>query len=130
MIEPNKPLTLLLGNVDDSGTLSKLKAAGRQYKKKILDSSIENWKTILEYFDDFLVDETLIKLSAYTYELIASEQYREIAEELFAKIAKTPNIVFVYESFLSGKEDQKENNYYYHFDFELPDEDTSTLRRK
>jgi hypothetical protein len=126
MLEPNKPLTLLLGNVDDSGTLSKLKAAGRQYQKKILDSSIENWKTILEYFDGFLVDEALIKLSAYTYKLIASEQYREIAEELFAKIAKIPNIVFVYESFLSGKddskEDQKENNYYYHFG--LPDEDT------
>lgn len=131
MLEANKSLILLLGNVDNDGIISKLKTSERQYKKKILDSSIENWQTILEYFDDFLIDEVLVKLSARTYELIASEQYAEIAEELFLKISKTSNIVFVYESFLSGKdkkkETQKEYDYDYFFEFQTPNNDTRIL---
>lgn len=126
MLDSNKPLTLLLGNVDDSGIVSKLQAAGKQYKKKMLDSSVENWKSILEYFDDFLIDEVLVKLYASTYELMASDEYTEIVENLFTKIAKTSNIVFVYESFLSGidesNEEQDQENYRYYF--HLPNENT------
>ncbi len=133
MINSNKPLTLLLGNVDDDGIISKLKAVGRQYKKKILDSSVDNWHSILEYFDDFQVEEVLIKLSARTYELIASDEYKEISEELFSKISKLSNIIFIYESFLSGleedrTEDIKENDHLYYFhNFQLPDENTRTF---
>lgn len=129
MIDSNKPLTLLLGNVDDDGIISKLKIVGRQYKKKVLDSSVDNWRSILEYFDDFQVDEVLIKLSARTYGLIASDEYREIAEELFSKISKLSNIIFVYESFLSGIEEEHKDNddlYYFH-DFHLPDENIRTV---
>ncbi len=131
MLDSDKSLTLLLGNVDHDGVASKLKATGRQYKKKILDSSIENWTSILEYFDDFLVDEVLVKLSPQTYSLIASENYRDIAENLFSIIAKVSNIVFVYESLLSGIEDddeepdkEDENSYFYHNYFSLPNEDS------
>jgi hypothetical protein len=133
VLEFNKPLTLLLGNVDHEGVASKLKASGRQYKKKILDSSAENWVSIVEYFDDFLVDEVLIKLSPYTYYLIASEDYRDVAEELFSKIAKVANIVFVYESLLSGmgnneeEEEEDKDSYYYRYNFDLPDENTGTF---
>ena len=70
MLDSNKSLTLILGSVDDSGIVNTLTATGRQYKKKMLDSSIENWKSILEYFDDFLINQVLIKLSVITYELI------------------------------------------------------------
>jgi hypothetical protein len=123
VLDSNKPLTLILGSVDDSGIVNTLTATGRQYKKKMLDSSIENWKSILEYFDDFLINKVLIKLSVITYELIASDEYTEIVEKLFKKIAETSNIVFVYESFLSGIKEQKTQNGYF-FDFRLPDEDT------
>ena len=37
MLDPAKPLVLLLGWVDHEGILSSLKATGRQYKKKVID---------------------------------------------------------------------------------------------
>lgn len=124
MLDSNKSLTLLLGNVDDGGVSSKLKATGRQYKKKILDSSLDNWKSILECFDDFLIDEVLVKLTSHTYKLIASNEYQEIAEELFEKISQVSNIVFIYESFLVGiKEDASQDDYRYFYN-SFPDENT------
>ena len=130
MIESNKPLTLLLGNIDREGVASKLKASERQYKKKILDSNVDNWSSIIEYFDDFTVNEVIVKLSSYTYQLIASEDYKNIAEDLFSKIAKVSNIIFVYESLWSGVVDIDEDQYqdealsFYNYRPDPPDENS------
>ena len=90
--------------------------------------TVDNWSSIIEYFDDFTVNEVIVKLSSYTYQLIASEDYKNIAEDLFSKIAKVSNIIFVYESLWSGVVDIDEDQYqdealsFYNYRPDPPDE--------
>lgn len=100
MFNSNKPLVLLLGEVDREGVTSKLASIGRKYKKKVVNSSVGNWQSILKCFDEATVGEVIAKLTPHTYELIASEAYRDISEELFRRISQISNIVFVHESLL------------------------------
>lgn len=103
MLQRELPLFLFLGTADHEGITSKLKATNTQFKKKLLDSSVENWKTIFDYYENYQVTGTIVKLTPYTYRAIASEDYKNLAERLFSEISRFPNIVFVYESLLSGK---------------------------
>jgi hypothetical protein len=99
-LERSKPLVLLLGHIDHEGITSSLKASGEQYKKKVLDSSIENWYSILKYFDRFKIRALVVKLTPYTYQLISNPEYQQIAAELFKQTAKVRHIVFVFEDLL------------------------------
>jgi hypothetical protein len=80
-LERSKPLVLLLGHIDHEGITSSLKAPGEQYKKKVLDSSIENWHSILRYFDRFKIRALVVKLTPYTYQLISNPEYQQIAAD-------------------------------------------------
>ncbi len=110
MLDKEFPLFLFLGTADHEGITSKLKSTNTQFKKKLLDSSVENWKTIFEYFVNYKITGAIVKLTPHTYQAIATEAYRELAEKLFYEISKVPNIVFVYESLLSGVSDDDEKN--------------------
>lgn len=111
MLDTTKPLILLLGDVDSEGVTSKLAAIGKQYKKKLLRSSVNNWELILKDFDNFSVREIIGKLNNRTYELIASDQYNNVVDRLFQKIAKFPHIIFVHECLLSGNNEAP--NYFF-----------------
>lgn len=101
-LEKDKSLVLLLGRISHEGILSTLQTSGRQYKSKFLESSAENWHTILEYFDEFTIEGVLVKLSPLAISWMVSDEYNGIRESLFEKIGSHPNIVFVYEDILSG----------------------------
>ncbi|MGA2078758.1 MAG: hypothetical protein ABSH52_35165 [Terriglobia bacterium] len=103
-LDRSKPLVLLLGNVDHEGVVSPLKAAGRQYKKKLLDSKPENWRAILDLFSGFRICAVVIKLTSQTYELLADGRYHELGAELLRQIASVPHVAFAYESLISGRE--------------------------
>lgn len=104
MLDSDKPLVLLLGDVDSEGITSKIKSTKGQYKKKLLHSGVENWKTILDYFDNFSIEKVLVKLTPHTYRLIASDGLKDLAEDLFRRISMLPSIVFIYETLFSGIE--------------------------
>ncbi|TCW38411.1 hypothetical protein [Marichromatium gracile] len=116
MPQRDLPLFLLLGTADHEGVTSKLKSTNTQFKKKLLDSSIQNWNTIFYYYEKYQIKGTIVKLTPHTYRAIASEEYKELAERLFHEIAQHPNIVFVYEALLSGlaedphQDDKEEQN--------------------
>ena len=101
-LDQSRPLILLLGNVDHEGITSPLKSSREQYKKKLLDSKVDNWLSILEYFDRFLVRATIIKLNTAVYNLLASPGYEKVGDQLLTRIAESRNIVFVFEDLLSG----------------------------
>ncbi len=101
-LETDKPLVLLLGNIAHEGVISLLKASKRQYKQKLLNSKPENWQSIVEYFDTFEISSVLIKLDPHVISLIASKDYEQVSRRLFQRIAKKPNMVFVYEDLLTG----------------------------
>ncbi|MER0172106.1 MAG: hypothetical protein DU489_16240 [Nitrosomonas sp.] len=102
-LEQDKPLVLLLGNIAHEGVLSMLKTSDRQYKQKRLRSKPGNWQNIVEYFDTFEISSVLIKLDPYAISLMASENYKEVSNQLFQRIAQKPNMVFVYEDLLAGE---------------------------
>lgn len=97
MLDPEKPLVLLLGWVDHEGILSSLKATGRQYKKKLLDSRPENWETIASLFNEFKVSSVLGKFSGHVLSLLVNPDYASVRDELFKHIGSVPNQVFVYD---------------------------------
>jgi hypothetical protein len=102
-LEADKPLILLLGSVSHEGVLSKLQASNRQYKSKFLESKVKNWESILKYFDDYVIDAVLIKLTPHVITLMASNEYKDVRVKLFKKIGEVSNILFVYEDLLSGE---------------------------
>jgi hypothetical protein len=102
-LENNKPLVLLLGGIAHEGILSMLKASDRQYKQKLLNSTPENWHSIIEYFETFEISSVLIKIDPHVISLMASEDYQEVSRLLFQRIARKPNMVFIYEDLLTGE---------------------------
>lgn len=104
VLDPNKPLVLLLGWVDHEGILSSLKATGRQYKKKLVDSSPSNWDTILTIFKEFEVSAVLGKFSGQALSLIAHPYYANARESLFKEIGAVPNQIFIYEDLILGEQ--------------------------
>ncbi len=104
VLDPNKPLVLLLGWVDHEGILSSLKATGRQYKKKLLTSHPENWTTIASLFDEFKISSVLGKFPGHVMSLIVEPNYAEVREQLFKRVGEVPNQVYVYEQVLQGEQ--------------------------
>jgi hypothetical protein len=97
----NRPLVLLLGNVDHEGITHSLKASGTQYKKKLLASKPYNWRKIAALFDLFTIQAVVIKLNADVYRLLLDPSYLAVREELVKRISASRHIVFVYEDLLS-----------------------------
>ena len=106
-LEKDKPLVLLLGDIGHEGVISTLKTTGRQYKSKYLESRPANWQSIIKYFDEYIIECVLMKLSPNAISLMSSEDYDDIGESLFARIGTVPNIVFVYEDILTGQGDDE-----------------------
>jgi hypothetical protein len=105
VLDPNKPLVLLLGWVDHEGILSSLKATGRQYKKKLLTSTPENWATIAALFDNFKISAVLGKISGDVMSVIVKHPaYAEVGERLFKRVGAVPNQLYVYEQILQGEQ--------------------------
>ena len=95
VLDPEKPLVLLLGWVDHEGILSSLKATGRQYKKKLLDSYPANWETIHTVFKDYKVSAVLGKFSGHVLSLIEHADYADVRETLFKEIGAVPNQIHI-----------------------------------
>lgn len=96
------PFFLFLGESDREGATSKLKAAGWEYKKKRLESRLENWQTIFEYLQAENLSGVLAKLNNTTYKLMARTEYAEATKRLFSILQRVPHIIFVHESFFTG----------------------------
>lgn len=106
-LDPAKPLVLLLGWVDHEGIVSSLKASGRQYKKKLLDSLPKNWESTVGLFTQFKVTAVVGKIPAHVLRLVKDERYSDICERLFSAIGAIPNQIFVFEDILEGEQKDK-----------------------
>jgi hypothetical protein len=106
-LDPAKPLVLLLGWVDHEGILSSLKASGRQYKKKLLNSLPANWETTAELFKQFKVTAVVGKIPAHVLGRVVDERYRAAREKLFPAIGSVPNQIFMFEDILEGEQKDK-----------------------
>lgn len=99
----DRELFLLIGHITHEGIVSLLETSGKQYKNKLLKSSPQNWWSIVEYYNDFKIAASILKLTTKSLMRIISPRYENVREELFKKIASTNNLVFIYEDFLTGE---------------------------
>jgi len=102
------PFFLFIGGSDHEGAVSKLKAAGFGYKKKLMESRVENWDTIVSLLSDDNLTGVLVKLRTHTYKLIANGRYAGAGERLFTALKKVPHIIFVHETCMFGTDDEEE----------------------
>jgi Phage integrase family len=84
---PDQSAYSLLVDIDHEGITSSLKSSQKQYEKKLLDSSAENWLSISGYFDRFSVRATIIKLNSTSYQILASPNYEKVGDQLLTRIA-------------------------------------------
>ncbi len=102
--ESGAPLVLLV-DVETEGLRSALKASGRQYKVKRLDSSPDNWQAINGYFDEFSVTVVVLKLTGRVYKLLVEPEYEAVRGQLFQRLSSVPHAIFVYEDLLDPDAD-------------------------
>ena len=96
------PFFLFLGEADRDGATSKLKASGVEYRKKRLESKVENWDLIIEIMGSNDLIGTLGKLTNTTFELLSRNEYSAVAAKLLERLKHTPYILFAHESLLTG----------------------------
>lgn len=99
------PFFLFLGDSDSEAATSKLQAAGWRYKKKRLDSSTENWQTIIEIVRKENPVGILAKLTPRTYRIVIDPHYARSVKELFSEMQGRSHVIFIHESLFSGKAD-------------------------
>lgn len=124
--DKSEPLVLLIGTIDSEGIRSTLKTTGLQYKIKRLDSSPENWSSIVSLFGQFKIQCAVVKLTGFVYEHLASDIYEDVSELLLEKIAEVPHAIFVHENVLSGSfentsEDESDDDEYFRSTLHQPD---------
>lgn len=105
MSEPSqedKPLILLLGNVDREGVLSAIAQSGRWYMRKVLHSTPSNWQSIVDIFTKSKVAAGLMQLTPLTYRYIVNEDYAAVREVLFEHLAEVPHAVFIHDDLYHG----------------------------
>jgi hypothetical protein len=98
------PIILLIGNADHEGIVSVLKTSSYIYTKKILESSPQNWESIVTILNTETVLASVVKLTPASYELLDREDYAEVGEELFTRLKATRNLVFAYEDLVNPDE--------------------------
>ena len=106
----NKPkIVLFLGKADTEGVTIRLKAVGALYKRKMLESRVENWEKIIAIFHEFNVSSVIVKLTATTFRVLCEERYSEVREKLLTLIASKPNLFLGHESLLVGVDEYEED---------------------
>jgi len=96
-------LVLFLGSADREGVTEKLQAVGSKYKRKMLESSEANWKTIIKLFDEFEITSVVVKLTNTTFSILSSKSYEVLVDELLTRIAEKPNLFLAHESLITGE---------------------------
>ena len=97
-------IVLLLGDIAHEGVTSALSTSGISYKWKFLNSSVENWKSIIRIFQKHDVKMVIGKLTGGVYDNFVSREYADVSPRLLKEIAARPHRLFAYEDLLANKE--------------------------
>jgi hypothetical protein len=96
-------IVLLLGDIAHEGVTSALATTGISYKRKLLNSSVENWESVVRIFQTNDVKMILGKFSGDIYGNFISQEYADVSVQLLKEIATRPHRLFVYEDLLASK---------------------------
>lgn len=94
---------LLIGDQRGDSASAKLKALGIPYKVKLLESSPDNWKTILEVLESGNIRAVIARLSGGVFQRVPRGPYAGLADAIFAVVGALPHIAFAHEDTLRGE---------------------------
>jgi hypothetical protein len=95
-------ILLMLGKCNYGASISKFKLSGGVYLTRYLESSENNWRKILDIFDEYDVKWVVGKFTPRSIELFSNPDYTDLARELVMRISKVPSFFAAYEAILSG----------------------------
>ena len=101
-LQGDKPLVLLIGNVDREGVLSTISQSGRWYKRKILHSKPSNWESVIDVLTQSTVSAALVQLTPLTYDYLTNDSYAAVGDLLFKHLAEVPHVVFIHDDLYYG----------------------------
>jgi hypothetical protein len=104
VLDPNRPVALLLGSIAHEGILSAVTSTGRQYKQRMLNSSPENWWSIVRDFDDHRISCVVARITDDICTLLLRPDYASARTKLLERIAAVPNLMFATEDILLGEQ--------------------------
>jgi hypothetical protein len=71
---------------------------GARYIHKVLNSTTpENWQKVADIAANESVGASIVKLTKHSYQMICSDDYYSIAEEMFKQLARKPHLILVHE---------------------------------
>ncbi|WP_332812402.1 hypothetical protein [Sphingomonas sp.] len=97
------PFFLFLGATAREGVTDKLITAGVPYKRKQLESNVENWDKIGRFLANENLAGTIAKFTNHTFGVMNSRSHINYVPQMLEAIARNPHIVFIHESFFTGK---------------------------
>ncbi|EJL6560574.1 hypothetical protein NMS15_003527 [Vibrio cholerae] len=104
-------IVLFLGNADREGVTAKLKAVGVEYKRKMLESSLKNWDTILDLFNEYEVTSVIVKMTNSTFSVLGNASYSSKLEMLLENLSSKPCLILAHDSLITGKVVDKHQAY-------------------
>jgi hypothetical protein len=103
--KPGEKFFLFIGTTTSEAAVSKLKTAGIYYQHKMLESGVENWKTITGFITSPNLIGVIAKLTSRNFELMVQPDYESTAKQMLESLAATKHLLFIHESGLSGEYD-------------------------
>jgi hypothetical protein len=104
ILDPNEPVVVLLGSVTHEGILSALKSTRRQYKHRMLNSTVQNWWSIVSFFDDYKVSCVVGRVTQEICNLLLREEYARVRSKLLGRLATIPTLIFAHEDLVLGEQ--------------------------
>ena len=99
------PFFLFIGSGDSEGSRSKLKASGIYYRRKMLESSPDNWAKINDLLGRPEVVGVIIKFTSATCGYLVSDRYSPHATRMLELLSKKRHLLFVHRSVLAEPDD-------------------------
>jgi hypothetical protein len=99
---------LFLGSADSDSAKTRLRAIGASYRKKLLSSRVENWRTIIEMVKSPQNRGTLVQLTDSDYSTICIPNYADVAADLLDALSDRPHVIFVHEAVFLTDEQRNE----------------------
>lgn len=89
---------LFVGSGDTESATTQLRASGVVYRKKLLNSGVDNWFEIAALIASPNNRGTLVVLTGNDYESMFKEHYREAATSILDALAGRPHLILVHEA--------------------------------
>ncbi|CAK2992769.1 conserved hypothetical protein [Vibrio crassostreae] len=70
----------------------------------MLESTTDNWETIVAVFDRYEVTSVVVKMTNTVFDMMISSRYQTLANALLTNISAVPNIFLTHESLISGED--------------------------